>query len=437
MDLARRLFGLSDAVAARDISEAQSQDEAVNLARMMAGQISGKIGDALADPKVVLPWLMGAVGAPAFLIPMIVPIRDALPMAPQLLVAALLRRCALRKWFWVWGCVVEGLAVLAMAAVAAGLTGAAAGWAIIAMVAAFSLARGVVSVASKDLTGKVVARGRRGRLGGYTSAVAGLVGAAAGLYLALAPEAARPGWLLYLMLALAGLAWFVSALALAAVREHPASTARDEGLARVFQTQFRLIGEDAELRRFLIARALMTATALSGPIYVALAFRASGGHLADLGWLMLASGFAGAASSAVWGMLSDRSSRTTMALGSGIAGVLGVVLLGLLSFWPAAMQGVAPYGVALLVLGVGHAGVRNGRQTQILDIAPGDAKSAYVAVGNTVIGVLILAVGAIVGGLAAFSLEAALLALSLAALAGAAVAFGLRNAQRDDRAARG
>ena len=118
-----------------------------------------------------------------------------------------------------------------------------------------------------------------------------------------------------------------------------------------------------------------------------------------------------------------------MALGAVISALVGFAVLAGVHFWAGQMQGVAPFGAALFVLGVGHAGVRIGRKTQIVDIAGPESKSEYVAVSNTIIGVLLLGVGAAVGALAAFSLEAALLALSVLALAGAGVAFTLRNAQ--------
>jgi len=436
MTLANALFGLAeddeDGRLCRDISDAQCNEESTNLIRLTAAQVAAKVGDALADPKVALPWLMGVVGAPAFLTSLIVPIRESLALLPQIFVGAAIRRFSVRKYFWIVASLGEAAAVLAMVAVAlAGLEGAAAGWPILAAVTAFSLARGVASIAWKDTLGKTVAKGRRGRVGGYASSAAGVVAALVGLYLALAPAEVRPDWLLFAMLAAAAASWAVGAATLGLVAEHPGATDGGRSLLDIARDQARLILNDAELRRFLFARGLMIATALATPFYVALAQRAGGGALGDLGWLMLASGAAGAVSSAFWGRLSDRSSRATMAIGAVICALAGLAVLAGLEFIPGAMTGAGPFAAALFVAGIGHAGVRIGRKTQIVDLAKGDSKSEYVAVSNTIIGVGLLGVGAVVGVISEFSLEAALLALSASALAGAAVASSLKNAQQE------
>lgn len=434
MDLTRQLFDLAgddeDSRLCRDISDDQCREEPANLPRLTLAQIGSKLGDAFADPKVVLPWLMGAVGAPAFLTAMIVPIRESLALLPQIFFGALLRRFAVRKGFWVVASLVEGGAILAMAAIAlAGFEGAVAGWMIIGLVTAFSLARGVASIAAKDTLGKTVAKGRRGKVGGYASTVSGIAATAVGLYFALAPESARPEWLLHALLALAATGWFAGALLMSAVREHPGATDGGRSIMDIARDQARLILEDAELRKFMIARMFMTGTALAAPVIVSLAQRQGGGGLSDLGWLILASGAAGALSSAFWGWFADRSSRTVMATGGMIGGIAGGALLAAMLAAPDVLGGPLPFALALFVLGIGHAGVRVGRKTHIVDIAGGDAKAEYVAVSNTIIGVALLIIGGAAGAVASASLEAAVGLLSAMAILGAIFAMRMENAQ--------
>ena len=60
------------------------------------------------------------------------------------------------------------------------------------------------------------------------------------------------------------------------MNEHAGATDGGRGIKDVARDQFRLIQGDSELQRFILSRALMTATALYGPLYVALAQRSGG-----------------------------------------------------------------------------------------------------------------------------------------------------------------
>jgi hypothetical protein len=183
-ELAGSLYDLvtgdEDARVCKDIPDAACNDQPQNFFLQLGATVCTKIGDELASAKLVLPWLLAAAGAPAFFIGLLVPIRESLSLLPQLFVAAAIRAQAMRKWFWVGGSVAQGLCVMGMAAAALLLEGAAAGWAVVGLLVLFSLARGVSSVAAKDVMGKTVSKTRRGTLTGYATAAAGLVTIAAG-----------------------------------------------------------------------------------------------------------------------------------------------------------------------------------------------------------------------------------------------------------------
>ena len=434
--LASRLYGLAtgdeDARLCRDIPESQCRDQPRNFICHVAASGLSKTGDALADSKVVLPWVLGALGAPVFLIGLLVPIRESLALLPQILVGGVVRRYPVRKGFWAASSLVQGLCVILMAVVVAlGLHGAAAGWVIVGLLVVFSLARGIASVAGKDTLGKTVSKGHRGRVGGYAATGSGVIAAAMGLYLVASPESARPDWLLYAILAAAGVSWFVAAATFSAIEETPGATGGARGLRDLVGDQVRLLLKDPELQKFLIARALMISTALVGPVYVGLAQAATGQALDGLGWLIIATGLAGALSSSFWGIFSDRSSRLTMALTAAMAGGLGLAVLAALSLFPGVRDDIVFYAAVLFILGVAHAGVRIGRKTHVVDLAGGDRKSVYVALSNTVIGVLLLAIGALGSVLLGFGFEVAIAALSAMALLGAVMAFAMKHVQGD------
>lgn len=424
--------GADEARVCKDIPESQCNDQPVNFVLQVIAQAFSKTGDALADAKVVLPWLIGAVGAPVYLIGFLVPVRESLALLPQILIGGVLRRFAVRKYFWSVSSIVEGGCILGMALVGlSGMSGAVAGWTIFALLVVFSLARGVASIAAKDTLGKTVSKTRRGRISGYAATASGIAASLVGFYLALAPEQARPDWVLYALLVAAAAAWLTGALTYTRLREQPGATDGGRTFRDVIGDQVRTLMSDKELQLFLAARTFMIATSLMGPLFVAMAQRETGHDLTGLGWLILAAGLASALSSSFWGQLSDISSRNTMAIAAGFAGLLGLISLGVAATIPEMENSVAFYAILLFLLGVSHSGVRIGRKTHIVDLAGKDKKAEYVALSNSIIGVLLLVLGAFSGAAMAFGLEVGIIALSVLALVGAGTALTMRDVQKD------
>lgn len=422
--------GDEDARLCRDIPEEACSDQPGNFLLQSVALTLSKIGDELANPKVVLPWLLGAIGAPTYLNGLLVPVRESLSLLPQLAVGASIRRFAVRKWFWTCGSAVQGLCVLAIAGAAAvGLGGAVGGWLVLGLLAGFSLARGVSSVGSKDTLGKTISKTRRGRLNGLTEAASGVVAGAVGIFFMLTPDPGRSNLLLVGMVAAAGVAWLLGAAVFARIREVPGATEGGRDVMSVLRGQVGLLIRDAGLRWFLVARTLLLGTALAGPVYVSLAQTRMSSSIAGLGGLVVATGLAAAVSGLVWGPLADRSSRLTMATAAGLAGLLGVAVTGCIWSDLALLDDTWFYMLVIFILGVAHAGVRVGRKTQLIDMAGSDRRAEYVALSNTIIGVMLLVAGAVAAALMAFSLAAAIITLALLALAGAALSLMLPEAQ--------
>ncbi|MDX1434879.1 MAG: MFS transporter [Gammaproteobacteria bacterium] len=427
--LARDLYGLltgdEDARVCKDISDAACNDQPRNYVLQLAALSATKIADHLADAKLVLPWLLAALGAPLFLVGWLVPLREALSLLPQLAVAAQMRRVALRKWFWVGGSLVEAAAVAAMAVVALAMHGAPAGWTVLALLVVFSLARGVCSVAAKDVLGKTVARTKRGSVSGYAASIAGIAALAVGLYAQLGDGAGQDTAFLAALLAGAALLWVAGALTYAQLLEVPGATTGGGNALAVAVDNLRLLARDARLRHFLYARALLVSTALVAPFYAALAHETTSGELAALGVLIVASGLASILSGPVWGRLSDRSSRLVLSVAGLGAALLGFATVALRELGVAASTSVHFYAVIIFALGIAHAGVRIGRKTYLVDMATEETRAAYVAVSNTIIGVILFATGAV--GAVTYTLGAggAIIVLSAFALAGAICAWRL------------
>lgn len=426
-----RLANEEDLRSCRDIPESACREVPRNFFLIIISNTLTKLGDELANPKTVLAWLMTFVGAPAALLGLLVPLRESGSMVPALLIAAWVRQVAVRKWVWVLGSVVQGLAIGGIGLVAFTLTGALAGWLILGCVLVFALARGLCSVSYKDVLGKTIPKQRRGLVAGYAAGVSGVLALAAGVVLIVLRSDGSPAFYGGLIAGAAGL-WFLGAAVYATIAEYAGATEGGKNAIHEAFSRFDLLRTDAHFRRFVLVRALMLATALAAPYYVALGQEAGEGQAWLLGAFVVAGGLASSISAPVWGRQADISSRRVIIAGGALAAALGIVLpllhwtLPVVQGWPLA------YALAFLVLGVAHSGVRLGRKTYVVDMAVGNQRTDYVAVSNTVIGLLLLVTGAI-GALAPYIGSAGMILLYAALAIGAcAVALGLPEVEQAD-----
>jgi predicted MFS family arabinose efflux permease len=406
--------------AFRSLTGDRPQDaaEAPNFLRHVAALGLTKSADGLADAKLVLSWLMATLGAPGVLVGLLVPVREAGSLLPQMLAVPRVRRLKRRKWVWAGASAVQGGALLAMAAAGATLSGLVAGLAILAALLVLALARSLASVSYKDVLGRTVGKGRRGTATG----LAGSLASGAVLVFALLLIA---GWidrfaLVIGALVLAGAAFLAAAAIFARMQEEPDTPDDTDTSLRAIAGMFRHLRTDRQLARFIVARGLLTATALAPPYLVLLATGAAEETLDSLGAMLLASALAALVSGYIWGRLADRSSRLVLVF-TGIAGAVGMLLA--VALGAAGLEWALPG--ALFALMLAHQGVRVGRSTHLVDMAPKDARPAYTALSNTIIGVALLGTG-IFGALASLAGAGVTLAVFAAmALAGAWVAWGL------------
>ncbi|WP_455209927.1 MFS transporter [Kaarinaea lacus] len=417
--------GDEDARVCKDIPQEACHDQPRNFFAYLMANFLGKIADELASAKLILPWLLASLGAPAAFTGFLVPIREAGVLLPQLIVAAAVRRLAIRKGVWLLGASLSAVALTGMALAAGLFTGATAGWAIVLMLIVFSLARGLCSVSAKDVLGKTVSKGRRGTLMGYSAGLSGVVTLALGVYIQWFTEGTATTTLMVVLLAIGAGLWVFALVFFAAIREQPGAT---EGGGNALTTALHSLGRlktDAALRQFVIARALLLSIALAPPFYVLLAQQQTQGGLAGLGMLIIASGLASSLSAPVWGKLGDRSSRLVIVIAAFMAGVLGIAVFAFSALDSEWMTYPLTYAVLYLALTVFHSGVRLGRKVYLVDLATADTRASYVAISNTVIGIAMLMGGAI-GILAdVFAIQYVILSLGLVALIAAVYAWRL------------
>lgn len=405
----------SDERACQAIPDSACTDLPRNYLLNVANGALTKLAEQLASPGLVLPWLMGAIGAPATLAGLLVPVKESGSLLPQLAVAGRIRAIPRRKWVWAAAGATQAAMLMLVALAALSLPPLAAGLAIVALFALFSIASGVGSVAFQDVVGKTIPKGRRGRMLSNRAAIGGglTLAAAAALRYGLGEEA-RLEVILPLVLAAAVL-WVLGALAFAAMEEETTATSGGRSMLRELGEGVALFRTRPGYRRFIAVRGLLLSVELAMPFYALHAAALLGTSAGELGLYIFAVGLANVVSSPLWGALSDRDSKTVLAQSGALAGLTGLGAVGL-ALLPAELQSAWLYAALFLVLGVAVAGVRLGRKTYLVDGAPADERPLYTAFANTVVGALALA-GGLVGLLA--DLTAPIVAVAvLAALSG-------------------
>ncbi len=361
---------------------------------ILASTFLTKLGDALASPKTTVAWLTTAVGAPAYVLGFLVPLRESGSMIPQIFIGGLIRRLPVRKWVWVLGSIGQFLCIAGLGLTAWFLEGAAAGWTILLLIALFSLARSLSSIASKDVLGKTIPKNQRGQLTGWSASAAGLVSIAVGVVLILPVADRLDEALLGVLLVAAGFLWLLGATIYARVPEPVGETGGGRSAAEALK-QLSLLVSDRPFRRFVMTRALLMCSALSAPFYVALAQRNYGSPAYLLGAFVIAAGLASLVSAPFWGRFADSSSKRVMIAAALVTASTGLVTVLVDTSFPLLSRTVWFLPVAYFVLMVAHSGVRVGRKTYVVNLGSGNKRTDYVSISNTTIGVLLLLVGSV------------------------------------------
>lgn len=408
-----------DARTCKAIGDNACRETPKNYFLILISNMLTSLGDTLSNPKTVLTWVMSYVNAPVMLISFIVPIRESGSMLPQLFIAHYIRKRPIRKMVWVLGSALQFLAIAGIGFVALSFEGSIAGWIIVACLIAFSLARGLCSIAFKDVLGKTIPKTKRGKLKGYTSSVSGILVLAAGLFV-LYKSKSDVGieFYSYLIFFAASL-WLIAAIIYANIKEYPGETEGGKnGLKEAWQ-RLGLLKDDKQFRNFVITRSLLLCSALTAPYYVLLAQRYVGKEAYLLGLFIIANGVASIISAPVWGKMADKSSKKVMTYSATLTALLGLIVVAIIQFLPGMKEQNWLYPIAFFVLGIAHQGVRLGRKTYIVDMAQGNRRTDYVAVSNTLIGFILLITGGLSALASLVSVEGIIALLSILGILGA------------------
>ncbi|MDO5049312.1 MAG: MFS transporter [Actinomycetaceae bacterium] len=374
------------------------------------------IGDQIIAAKTVLPWMLQAAGAPGFIIAMLVPVRESGSMLPQAALTPWVTAHKYRKGIWLMGAVGQGIAAILMGIASLFLTGTALGIVVLLLLAIFATFRSLCSIASKDVQGRTIHKGGRGRITGRATELGGFISLAVGLAMTFIPALQNPN-VLKLLIIIAGFSWFLAALVFKSIKEPEDPDADGGGLNKAWwKDTWELFRDHRNFRNFVIVRALMLVSALSTAFIVTLS-QETGQDISGLGTFLVAGGLSSLLGGRISGIWSDASSKRTMSVGAAVAtAVILLTILATSTLGGEALRWILP--TSFFLLNLAHTAIRVARKTYIVDMAESDQRTRYVGAANTMMGIILLLVGTVSGVIAMWGSVPALLFLAAVGLVG-------------------
>jgi len=377
--------------------------------RVLLGQgTSWEIAEQVASPRLVLPFLYIAVGAPTMFAGLLLPIVQIGKLISEIAVAPLISASSIRKWYSALGILVmaAALAVIALSARDMETEWLAVLFLVVAV--AIGVAKGIINIAYQDLIGRVLPTPRRSTLYYTVSAIAGVLAIAIAW---IGPQAIGTDQPLtsHLTFVWAGVAVCIVAGTLMVLVREPADTSKRQGRVRSrvkggtlaqFAVELRhgikATGRLPWFRRFLVARLLFLSIELAMPFYAIHAAGMHKGTHTSLGVFVIASSLGVIIGGPIWRLLDRWRTRAVMALASAIAAVGG--LISLLVAEGSDLGPIASHGAVFFLVSLAAQGVINSRSLYLVQLAPGGQRPYLIAVGQTLTGA--------VGILASFALGA-------------------------------
>ncbi|ADR20956.1 MFS transporter [Marivirga tractuosa] len=360
-----------------------------NFTLNIANGTLSKLAEKIISPNLTLAWIMDFFGASSAVIGALVPIKDAGSLLPQLAVSGKIRSFSIHKNFWAISALMQGLCWLAAAGHIFFGDEETFPIAMLVLLAIFSVASGVASVAYKDVIGKTIPKSTRGQMLSYRSTFGGILSLIAGVVLVFFIQGQADKSIYGFMFLFASGLWFIASILFFMIEEEKGATKGGRTPFEEVKAGIKLIKEEANFRNFLFTRALLMAVPLLQPFYVLVAKDIDNTSWSLLGYLIIVNGLANVLSSPFWGKVADQSATRLMRISSFIAigGAVFALLFYYASDWNLGFYAFLP---VFFINGIAYSGARLSRKTYLVDYAPDDNKATYVSVANTFIGLFTL-----------------------------------------------
>jgi len=383
------ITGEGEARACDAIAETACVEAPGNFTKNAINGFCTKFAEQLTSPGVVIPWVFSLLNVSIGVTGLLVPMKNIGSLLPQLLVSAKIRGYAIRKYFWTLAGLVQGVMLLLMALSIYKSEADTAGLIIVSCLFIYSMASGVGSIAFKDVLGKTIPKGKRGKLLATRATGGGILTILSGIYFYFFLLGNDDRTTYALLFVVAAVLWFIAALLFATITEEKGAQEGGRTPISEFKKGSFLLKDDINFRNFLIVRALLIAIPVAQPFFIMHASEMFGVNLQGLGLFVLIVGISNALSSPFWGKSADKSKKLQMA----IAALIGIMTLFYASVFeklPDTVQNIYVYSPIFFLIIMAHAGARLGRKTYLVDYAPKAERPLYVSVANTLIGIVAL-----------------------------------------------
>lgn len=343
-----------------------------------------KSAELLVSPKTTLPWVIQAVGAPSWLLPLLMPIKESGSLIPQWFIRqSIFVHFPNRLLLWQAGAIAQCLAIFAIAI--GSVTTTSVLFAILCLIALtlLSIGRAFCSLSMKEIQAHWVDKGERGHILGNADVMSGLIT----IVFAIGIIAIGDQLSLIALGALIGAGAILVGAAIVVTLSSRSVHVNVKGAkGRGWRQSVVQVRRDRTLKNLIISRVLVVHSVLAIPFIVSDTVASS---VHSIGFFLILSALASVFSAKIWGDNSDRNAIHTLR----IASLIGVIAIAFYVLVPSTEYSLWVSYAIFLILNVSHTGIRLARKTYLLDITNDQNRADYVAVGNTIVGVMLLVLG--------------------------------------------
>ena len=362
--------------------------------RILLGQgVLLDVSQSLSSPKLVLPFLYIALGAPILFAGLLIPIVQIARMIGQIASAPIIASAQICKWYLALG-ILTAAASLALIGLAVNFQSVDFLILIFLLVATIiGLGQGLSRLAFQNMLGYIIPMRVRSKLLFAQTGLSGLlvIGIAWAIHRLYATQEPSEGHLILLWVGigvgmLAGiLSMMVKEAPLANTEKIISDRATTKlSFGRELLSGIRTAVQVSWFRRFILTRALFLSVELATPFY---AIHAAEPHAKKSGALcsfVIATGLGLLVGGVLWNQCSRWPLRYIMSLAAILASFAALAAIGIEQWGQ--MEHVLFYAVVFFLISIADQGISATRKIYLANICSSEERAYYIAISDTLIG---------------------------------------------------